>query len=99
MANGNARNESIWPLITVIVGIIALAGIGWDVLLNNEAQGLDRRLRKAETQLSAMEAKEKRAEDLAAAARKKARAAAAAAKEGDGHEDKSHEEKEKKPGK
>ena len=92
MANGNARNESIWPLITVIVGIIALAAIGWDVMLHNDAQGLDRRLRKAETQLSAMEAKEKRAEDLAAAARKRARAAAAA-KDGDGHEEKPHEEK------
>ncbi len=88
MANGNARNESIWPMITVIVGIIAIAAIGWDVMLHNEAQGLERRLRKAEAQLSAMETKEKKAEDAAAAARKKARAAAAVAKEGDVHEEK-----------
>jgi hypothetical protein len=88
MANGNARNESIWPMITVIVGIIAVAAIGWDVMLHNEAQGLDRRLRKAETQLSAIEIKDKKVEDAAAAARKKARAAAAKEKENGTQDDK-----------
>lgn len=77
MANGNARNESIWPMITVIVGIIAIAAVGWDVMLHNQAQGLEHRLRKAEAQLSAIEIKDKKAEDAAAAARKRARAAAA----------------------
>jgi len=48
MSNGNPRNESIWPLITVIVGIIAVGAVTWDVLLHRQNQALESRLQKLE---------------------------------------------------
>jgi len=78
MSNGNPRNESIWPLITVIVGIIAVGAVTWDVLLHRQNQALESRLQKLENHFNGIEQKEKAAETAAEKARRKARAAAAA---------------------
>jgi len=82
MSNGNPRSDSIWPLITILVGIVAVGAVTWDVMLHRQNQALEGRLQKVEGHLSGMEAKEKAAETAAAVARRKARTAAAAEEPG-----------------
>lgn len=94
MSNGNAQNGSIWPLMVVLVGIVAIGAVAWDVMLQNRNQSLEHRLQKLETRLNEMDLKEKNAEAAAAAARRRARAAAAAQEKG-AAEEKDNKDKDK----
>jgi hypothetical protein len=75
MSNGNVRNASIWPVITVVVGIIAIGAVAWDVLLHNQNQSLEHRLQKMDARLVDIETRGKNADAAAALSRRKARAA------------------------
>jgi acid phosphatase class B len=75
MSNGNSQGTSIWPVVTVIVAVIALAGVGWDVMLQKHNKSLEDRLKKVELHLAEMDGAAKAAADAAAKARRKARAA------------------------
>ena len=49
MSNGNPNNAStIWPVVTVIVGVLALAAVGWDVALQGRVKKLEERLSQVE---------------------------------------------------
>ena len=79
MSNGNTGGGSVWPVITIIVGVIALALAGWDAVLSGHNRALERRVEKLEGRLAEIDTKTKATEATTAAARRKARAAAAAA--------------------
>jgi hypothetical protein len=82
MAHEKSRNDSIWPLITIIAVVIALGAVGWDVMLHRHNQVLEDRLRKIEARVDGIDGKGKGSEAVAAAARKKARAEKAATETG-----------------
>jgi hypothetical protein len=48
MSDGNPQNGSIWPVVTVIVGLIALGSLGWDVMLQGRIKKMEERLEKVE---------------------------------------------------
>ena len=48
MSNGNPQNASIWPVVTVIVGVVALAAVGWDVVLQGRVKKMEERLSQVE---------------------------------------------------
>ena len=77
MSNGSSRNESVWPLVTIIIGIVAVAAVAWDVMLQKHNQALENRLQKMETRVDALDGKGKAAEAAAAKERRRARAATA----------------------
>jgi F0F1-type ATP synthase membrane subunit b/b' len=77
MSNGNVQNKSILPVMTVIVGIIALAAVGWGAVLQMHAKGLEQRVKKVEHRLDEIDTATKNADAAAARARRKARAAEA----------------------
>jgi hypothetical protein len=75
MSNGTSQNASIWPVVTVIVAVIALAAVGWDAMLQKHNKSLEDRLKKVELRLAEMDGAAKAADAAAARARRKARAA------------------------
>jgi F0F1-type ATP synthase membrane subunit b/b' len=77
MSNGTVQNRSILPVMTVIVGIIALAGVGWGAALQMHSKAVDERVKKLERRLDEMDKAAKDAEAAAARARRKARQAEA----------------------
>lgn len=48
MSDGNPQNGSVWPVITVIVGIIALGALGWDVMLQGRVKKMEERMVQVE---------------------------------------------------
>jgi hypothetical protein len=48
MSDGNPQNGSIWPVVTVIVGIVALGALGWDVMLQGRVKKMEERLVQVE---------------------------------------------------
>ena len=48
MSDGNPQNGSIWPVVTVIVGIVALGALGWDVMLQGRVKKLEERVAQVE---------------------------------------------------
>lgn len=77
MSNGTVANRSILPVMTVIVGIIALAAVGWGAVLQLHSKAVDQRIKKVEHRLDEMDNASKAAEAAAAKARRKARQAEA----------------------
>jgi hypothetical protein len=77
MGGGGGGNTSVWPVITIIVGVIALALAGWDSVLARQNRELKDRVEKLETWQKGADAKDKAEEAAAERARRKARAAAA----------------------
>jgi hypothetical protein len=49
MSNGSPQNGSIWPVVTVIVGMVALAAVGWDVMLQGRLKKMEERLAQVES--------------------------------------------------
>jgi hypothetical protein len=80
MSNGTVQNRSILPVMTVIIGIIALAAVGLGAMLQVHSRAVDDRIKKVERRLDAMDKAAKDAEAAAARARRKARQAEAAEK-------------------
>ena len=76
MSNG-IQNRSLLPVMTVIVGIIALAAVGWGAVLQMHSKAVDDRIKKVERRLDEMDKAAKDAEAAAAKARRKARQAEA----------------------
>jgi F0F1-type ATP synthase membrane subunit b/b' len=77
MSNGTVQNRSILPVMSVIVGIIALAAVGWGAALQMHSKVVDERVKKLERRLDEMDKAAKDAEAAAARARRKARQAEA----------------------
>ena len=81
MSNGNPQNASIWPVVTVIVGVVALAAVGWDVALQGRVKKMEERLSQVEHARAAAPAAAKAAPKPAAtgapvsSSRRRARAA------------------------
>jgi hypothetical protein len=48
MSDGNPQNGSIWPVVTVIVGIVALGALGWDVMLQGRVKKMEERIVQVE---------------------------------------------------
>jgi hypothetical protein len=66
MSNGNSQNGSIWPVVTVIVGMVALAAVGWDVMLQGRLKKMEERLTQVESRSRAAAAPAKAAPKPAA---------------------------------
>jgi hypothetical protein len=49
MSNGSPQNGSIWPVVTVIVGMVALAAVGWNVMLQGRLKKMEERLTQVES--------------------------------------------------
>jgi hypothetical protein len=61
MSNGNPQNGSIWPVATVIVGIVALAALGWDVMLQGRVKKMEERVAQVEARARAAAAAQPKA--------------------------------------
>jgi hypothetical protein len=48
MSDGNPQNGSIWPVVTIIVGIVALGALGWDVMLQGRVKKMEERVAQME---------------------------------------------------
>jgi hypothetical protein len=48
MSDGNPQNGSIWPVVTIIVGIVALGALGWDVMLQGRVKKMEERVAQVE---------------------------------------------------
>ena len=48
MSDGNPQNGSIWPVVTIIVGIVALGALGWDVMLQGRVKKMEERIVQVE---------------------------------------------------
>ena len=49
MSDGNPQqNGSIWPVVTVIVGLLALGALGWDVMLQGRVKKMEERVAQME---------------------------------------------------
>ena len=70
---------SIWPVVTIVVGVVALALAGWDAALASQNRHLRDRVDKLEKTVTDLENQDKAAAAAAAAARRKAARNAAAA--------------------
>jgi F0F1-type ATP synthase membrane subunit b/b' len=71
------QNRSVLPVMTAVVGIIALAAVGWGAALQMHSKAVDQRIKQVEHRLDAMDKAAKDAEAAAARARRKARQAEA----------------------
>ena len=77
----DARGSSIWPVLTVVLGITMLGLAGWDVMLGNQNKLLDDRVKALESRAAQQD---KQVKDAKAAAFKERQRARAAAKAGGG---------------
>jgi hypothetical protein len=48
MSDGNPQNGSIWPVVTIIVAIVALGTLGWDVMLQGRVKKMEERVAQIE---------------------------------------------------
>lgn len=76
---GNETGGSIWPVVTIVVGVIALALAGWDAALASQNRHLRDRVDKLEKTVTDLENKDKAEAAAAREARRKAERRAAAA--------------------
>jgi hypothetical protein len=76
---GNETAGSIWPVVTIVVGVVALALAGWDAALASQNRHLRDRVDKLEKTVTDIENKDKAEAAAAQAARRKAARTAAAA--------------------